>query len=58
MTRVERVLSLFEKYDGLAEAGINSNPSNSFATLLLKELREEKDKLTKELIEHGCRRRY
>lgn len=56
MTRLARVLDLFEKYDSLAEAGVNSHPSNSFATLLLKELREEKEKLTQELIDHGCRR--
>lgn len=58
MTRLERVIHLLERYDGLAEAGVNSHPSSSFATLLLKELREEKEKLKQELIAHGCRRKY
>lgn len=54
MTRLERVLNLLNKYDGLAEAG---DPTSSFGQLLLADLREEKEKLTKELIEHGCRRK-
>ena len=56
MTRLEIVINLLNRYDSLAEAGVNSHPSSSFATLLLKELREEKEKLTKELTDHGCRR--
>lgn len=56
MTRVERVFNLLEKYDGLAEAGVKSHPGSSFGSLLLKELREEKDKLKQDLAEYGCRR--
>lgn len=55
MTRLERVLNILNRYDSLAAAGIESRNSE-FGKLLLKELREEKDKLTKELTEHGCRR--
>lgn len=57
MTRLERVLNLLNKYDGLAEAGVKSHPTSSFGQVLLDELREEKEKLAKELIEHGCRRK-
>ena len=56
MTRLERVLDLLNKYDGLAEAGVKSHNSE-LGRIMLKDLREEKEKLTKELIEHGCRRR-
>ena len=56
MTRLERVLNLLNKYDGLAEAGVKSHPTSSFGQVLLEELREEKEKLTNELIAHGCRR--
>lgn len=57
MTRLERVLNLLNKYDGLAEAGVKSHHTSIFGQVLLEELREEKEKLTKELIEHGCRRK-
>lgn len=57
MTRLERVLNLLNKYDGLAEAGVKSHPTSSFGQVLLEELREEKEKLTNELIAHGCRRK-
>lgn len=56
MTRLARVLNILNRYDGLAAAGVESRNSE-FGKLLLKELREEKEKLTKELIEHGCRRK-
>ena len=56
MTRLARVIDLLERYDGLAVAGVNCHPNSSFAALLLKELREEKEKLKQELTEHGCRR--
>ena len=56
MSRLDRVLTLLERYDGLAAAGVESRDSE-FGKLLLKELREEKAKLTQELIEHGCRRK-
>ncbi len=56
MTRLDRVLNLLERYDGLAQAGVNSHDSILGHTML-KELREEKEKLTQELIEYGCRRK-
>lgn len=56
MTRLERVLDLLEKYDGLAEAGVKSHNSVLGRTML-KDFREEKEKLAEELIEHGCRRK-
>lgn len=57
MTRLERVLDLLNRYDGLAEAGVKSHPTSSFGRLLLEELREEKENLIEELIEQGCRRK-
>jgi hypothetical protein len=56
MTRLKRVLTLLDRYDDLAAAGVSSHPTSEFGKLLLKELREEKEKLTQELTEHGCRR--
>ena len=58
MTRLDRVLKLLDDYDKLADLVIDEeemywsdNPS------MLKELRKEKEQLTQELIEHGCRRK-
>ena len=56
MTRLDRILTLLDKYDGLAAAGVGSHDSE-FGRLLLKELREEKEKLTEELSKHGCSRK-
>ena len=55
MTRLERIIKLLDRYDSLAAAGVKSHNS-SFGEVVLEELRQEKEKLTKELIEHGCRR--
>lgn len=55
MNRLNRVLTLLERYDGLAAAGVDSHDSE-LGKLLLKELRAEKEVLTQELTEHGCRR--
>lgn len=57
MTRLERILDLLNKYDGLAAAGVNSHNSE-FGRIVLKDLREEKEKLTRELTAYGCRRRF
>lgn len=57
MTRLDRVLNLFERYDRLAQAGAEYHNS-MYSRHLLAELRAEKKKLTQELIEHGCRRKY
>ena len=57
MTRLDRILSLFESYDRLANLIINDDVCRFIAPSRLEELRKEKEKLTKELIEHGCRRK-
>ena len=57
MTRLDRTLNLLERYDELLETTIVSHYKGAYGELLLAELRAEKEKLTKELIEHGCRRR-
>lgn len=52
MTRMivlAKLLKLLERYDSLAEAGVNSHPNSSFGVLLIEELREEKEKLVAEL---------
>ena len=41
MTRLKRVLTLLDRYDDLAAAGVTSHPTSEFGKLLLKELREE-----------------
>ena len=59
MTRLDRVLKLLEDYDKFALAQLVRDAK----TLEVKDfdiliaLREEKEKLTQELIEHGCRRK-
>lgn len=57
MTRLERVLDLLTKYDNLVIHALSDDPCKLFVPEALEELREEKEKLTKELTEHGCRRR-
>jgi hypothetical protein len=57
MTRLDRVLKLLEDYDRLADLIIDDDICRSIAPSRLEELRKEKDQLTKELIEHGCRRK-
>ena len=56
MTRLERVIHLIERYDGLAAAGVESHKDSELGKLMLKELREEAKQLKQELIDHGCRR--
>lgn len=55
MTRLDRVLNLLEQYDEMIEVYIQDGDSVGYMTL--ERLRQEKEILTKELIEHGCRRR-
>ena len=57
MTRLDRVLKLLEDYDRLADLIIDDDICRSIAPSRLEELRQEKDQLTQELIEHGCRRK-
>ena len=60
MTRLDRILSLLKGYDGLLENVLISAGSGpgTLGWIFLDELRKEKDQLTQELIEHGCRRKY
>ena len=55
MTRLERVLELLDNYDLFASVCVESYVIPDGAAFL-KGLRQEKEKLTKELVEHGCRR--
>lgn len=66
MTRLDRVLDLLESYNEsynrLATIALENCcgfKQELFAELLddLKEKKEKKEKLTKELIEYGCRRK-
>lgn len=56
MTRLDRVLKLLEEYDDLAACHFESKEYLVGHDILLR-LRAEKEKLTQELIEHGCRRK-
>lgn len=56
MTRLDRVLSLLEAYDELIDLAI-SNDVCEYLAPHIEAMREEKEKLTQELIEHGCRRK-
>ena len=57
MTRLDRVLKLLEDYDRLADLIIDDDIVRSIAPSRLEALRVEKEALTQELIEHGCRRK-
>lgn len=57
MTRLDRVLNLLEEYDSLSSSAINNECERVSAERWIKNLRDEKEQLTQELIEHGCRRR-
>lgn len=57
MTRLDRVLKLLEDYDDLAADIFFGEIERGAISGTLIELRKEKEKLTKQLIEHGCRRK-
>jgi len=58
MTRLDRVLDLLQKYDDILSVALRAYHHNgTYGFTILADLREEKEKLTKELIEHGCRRK-
>lgn len=57
MTRLDRVLELFEQYDALASIALRAYSNSTYGLLKLEELKKEKELLTQELIEHGCRRK-
>lgn len=59
MTRLDRVLKVFHDYDVLITLALN-NEGKYFDTVeraVLDSIRNERDQLTQELIEHGCRRK-
>lgn len=55
ISRLNRIINLFDRYDYLAEAGATAHNS-MYARLLLNELRAERDQLEQELREFGCSR--
>ena len=56
MTRLDRVLSLLEAYDELIDIAM-PNDICEYLAPHIEAMRKEKDQLTQELIEHGCRRK-
>jgi hypothetical protein len=57
MTRLDRVLKLLEDYDDLVAVAFNNYCVGQDCRKMLTYLRSKKEKLTQELIEHGCRRK-
>ena len=57
MNRLDRIINLLEQYDSFAMVAIMSVAEDSPARKCLENLRAEKNRLTQELIEHGCRRK-
>lgn len=55
MTREDRMLHLLQRYDDLLVAALGAYHNGVYGWTILAELRKEKEKLTQELIEHGCR---
>ena len=56
MTRLDRVLTLLDDYDALIDLVADDYMRKHIAPKL-EDMRAEKDQLTQELIEHGCRRK-
>ena len=56
MTRLDRVLNIFDRYDKLVSIYIDPSDT-TISKRELDELRRDKDALTQELIDHGCRRK-
>ena len=56
MTRLDRVLELFEQYELVIHLAVQNDTTRAI-TPWLERIRKEKDQLTQELIEHGCRRK-
>jgi hypothetical protein len=56
MTRLDRVLTRLDDYDALIDLVADDYMRKHIAPKL-EDMRAEKDQLTKELIEHGCRRK-
>ena len=55
MTTLEKILTLLDDYDSLVDLIADDRMRQRIAPHL-DDLREAKDELAKELIEHGCRR--
>ena len=56
MTRLDRVLNIFDRYDKLVSIYIDPSDT-TISKIELDRLREDKAVLIQELIEHGCRRK-
>ena len=56
MTRLDRVLKLLSDYDDLVATAFMNYCIGQDCRKILAYLRKEKEALTQELIEHGCRR--
>ena len=56
MTRLDRILDIFDRYDKLISIYIDLSDT-TISKRELDQLRKEKEALTQELIEHGCRRK-
>ena len=56
MTRLDRILNIFDRYDKLISIYIDPS-DKTISKRELDKLREDKAILTQELIEHGCRRK-
>ena len=57
MTRLDRVLKLLNDYDDLVATAFINYCIGQDCRKMLAYLRQEKEKLAQELIEHGCRRK-
>ena len=60
MTRLERILNLLDRYDYIVDVAISIPgvmEGKMVVRSMLMPLRQEKEALTQELIEHGCRRK-
>ena len=56
MTRLDRVLNIFDRYDKLISIYIDPSDT-TISKRQLDKLREDKDVLIQELVKHGCRRK-
>ena len=57
MTRLDRILNLLDRYDNLLTTALNAYHNGTYGFIILEQLRKEKEAITRELIEHGCRRK-
>ena len=57
MNRCDRIIRLFERYAELINTAVDSNVYTAEVVQEIKGLTQEKEYLTEELINHGCRRK-